>query len=88
MQPPVYMSTPSRMTEDCDTKAGLRLRKDDMFSISIVHLCKNEKEWQQPDEFKPERFDSKHPLFLTPDGRKRNSYSFSPFLGGMRICIG
>ena len=25
---------------------------------------------------------------MTPDGKRRNTYSFSPFLGGQRICIG
>jgi cytochrome P450 len=25
---------------------------------------------------------------LTPKGTKRNPFSFSPFLGGMRICLG
>lgn len=76
------------MSENVDTTAGLRIRKGDMISVGIAHLCKNDKEWQLPNEFRPERFDSKHPLFLTPSGKKRNSFSFSPFLGGMRICLG
>jgi cytochrome P450 len=25
---------------------------------------------------------------LTPEGKKRNPFSFSPFLGGIRICLG
>ena len=29
-----------------------------------------------------------HPLSLTPDGNKRNAYSFLPFFGGRRICFG
>jgi len=36
----------------------------------------------------PERFDNANPLSLTPSGAKRHALSFSPFLGGKRICIG
>lgn len=88
MQPPVYYSSTVRMSEPVDTQAGLRLRQGDMITVSICHLCKNDKEWQVPNEFRPERFDPKHPLYLTPEGNKRNSFSFSPFLGGARICLG
>ena len=28
------------------------------------------------------------PLFLTPDGEKRNPFSFYAFTGGKRICMG
>ena len=36
----------------------------------------------------PERFDSDSPLSKKPDGSKRHPYSFSPFLGGSRVCLG
>ena len=52
------------------------------------NLCNDPEQWIQPESFIPERFDPKSPLFLTPDGKRRNPYSFSPFLGGSRICIG
>ena len=45
-------------------------------------------QWQKPDEFIPERFDPKSPLFLTPDGKKRHPLAFNPFLGGRRVCAG
>ena len=51
-------------------------------------LCKNPDEWIEPEKFIPERFDSSSRYFLTPKGKKRNPYSFSPFLGGNRICVG
>jgi cytochrome P450 len=38
--------------------------------------------------FIPERFDPESKYYLTPDGKKRNPFSFSPFLGGVRICLG
>ena len=51
-------------------------------------LCNNPDEWIEPEKFIPERFDSSSSYFLTPKGKKRNPYSFSPFLGGNRICVG
>lgn len=45
-------------------------------------------EWIDPERFIPERFDHTSKYFLTPAGKRRNPYSFSPFLGGSRICIG
>ena len=56
--------------------------------LGIAHLCNNPKEWIEPGKFMPERFDNTNPLSLTPSGQKRNTFSFSPFIGGKRICIG
>ena len=39
-------------------------------------------------KFIPERFDEKSAYFLRPNGEPRNSLSFTPFLGGKRICLG
>ena len=66
----------------------LKLRKGDFASISMYHLCNNPNEWIEPRKFIPERFNSDSKYYLTPSGTKRNPYSFSPFLGGQRICIG
>jgi len=67
---------------------GLNIRRGDMMMICMAALCKNPEEWQQPNQFIPERFDNSNPISLTPSGKKRNPYSFSPFLGGSRICLG
>ena len=87
MQPPVYFSSTVKMSETVQC-GPLKIRKGDMLSISMFHLCNNPKEWIEPSKFIPERFDNDSKYYLTPDGKKRNAYSFSPFLGGMRICIG
>ena len=87
MQPPVYHSTSVSMSETVQC-GPLNIRKDDMITISMFYLCNNPKEWIEPEKFIPERFDQESKHYLTPDGNKRNPYSFSPFLGGSRICIG
>jgi len=87
IQPPVPFSTPLMMTQDTEA-GGLMIRKGDPLLIGIKHLCKNPSEWIQPEKFIPERFDMSSPLSLTPSGQKRNAFSFSPFLGGSRICLG
>ena len=42
----------------------------------------------QHNEFIPERFDSNSRHFLAPNGKPRHPYSYAPFLGGHRICLG
>lgn len=75
------------MSQNCQC-GPLNIRKGDLLSISMFHLCNNASEWIEPRKFIPERFNSESKYYLTPKGTKRNPYSFSPFLGGMRICIG
>jgi cytochrome P450 len=68
--------------------AGLKIRKGDSITVAMGYLCRDPNQWIKPNEFIPERFDSKSEFYLTPKGVKRNPFAFSPFLGGMRICLG
>jgi cytochrome P450 len=54
----------------------------------MFRLGNNPDEWIEPEKFIPDRFNPSSPYFLTPRGTSRNPFSFSPFLGGQRICIG
>ena len=56
--------------------------------ILIYHLHNNPKEWIEPSKYVPERFDPDSKWSLTPSGNKRHPMSFTPFLGGKRVCIG
>ena len=87
IQPPVYESSTIMMSETVQC-GNLRIRKGDAISIDMGRMQNHPKEWQKPDQFIPERFDPKSSYFLRPDGKKRSTFSFSPFLGGQRICIG
>lgn len=85
--PPVAFSSPNQMTKTVNA-GGLVMRKGDPFSINMLNLANDPDEWIEPEKFIPERFDPQSKYYLTPAGKKRNPYSFSPFLGGMRICLG
>lgn len=87
MQPPVYYSSSVCMKKDLEA-GGVKIRAGDAILINMHLLGRNPKEWQEPEMFLPERFDSESKYFATPDGKRRNPYSFSPFLGGQRICLG
>ena len=52
------------------------------------YLHRNPKQWHEPEEFIPERFDPSSKYFLTPEGKKRHPMAFVPFSGGKRICTG
>ena len=79
---PVIFNEDVRLANKITVKAGTRIR------VLNWALHKNSAEWQRPHEFLPDRFNSESPLYLTPDGKKRNSMSWAPFSGGKRICFG
>ena len=54
--------------------------------IRTPHRCA--KQWQKPDEFLPDRFNSDSPLFLTPEGKLRCTTAYIPFSLGPRSCLG
>ncbi|BDD06218.1 cytochrome P450 [Aureibacter tunicatorum] len=55
----------------------IKINKGDTLLVSIFHLHRNSKYWEDPDEFKPERFFSEIP-----------KKAYMPFGIGQRICIG
>ena len=76
------------ITKDC-TVANYNFKKGDSVCFVMSDgLHQNSSQWQRPYEFLPERFDSQDPLYLTPDGKKRNPCSFLAFSGGQRGCLG
>ena len=40
------------------------------------------------NEYIPERFDPSSEHFKTPNGKPRHPYSYAPFFGGHRVCLG
>ena len=87
-QPPGGI-TPVTFEKDVTLGNGkLTVKKGD--NVRILHwaLHKNPAEWQRPNEFLPERWDSTSPLYLTPSGKRRNTMSYVPWSAGKRVCFG
>ena len=79
LYPPIHLGS-RRVIEDMEfdnyiLPAGMRI----MYSIFLTH--RDPKHWDNPDEFDPERFAPAQKRQITP-------YSYLPFGGGQRNCIG
>ena len=86
-QPPVLLTSTISFTKDC-TLDWLKVREGDCLFIDIDRIHHHPNAWREPERFIPDRFNSKSKYFLTPAGKPRNPFSFMPFLGGQRICLG
>jgi len=87
MEPPSTVSGASCFIDDV-TIGNVTFPKDLGFILLFWVMHMDPTEWAYPTSFIPDRFDSTSPYFKRPDGAKRNSLSFTPFLGGKRVCLG
>ena len=69
----------SRTARKPDTLGGREIRTGDTVMIPIYALGRNKLLWDDPDAFRPERFD---------DRMNIDRYAYLPFGDGPRICIG
>ena len=69
----------SRTAMASDVLCGREVRKGDTIIIPIYALHRNHVLWDEPDDFRPERFEN---MKAVP------RYSYLPFGDGPRICIG
>ena len=84
---PAAISKISNMTK-ATTICGVDLSPKDAFIIGTQFIQMDPRQWTQPDSFIPDRFNPDSPLYLKPGGGKRNTYAYSPFSGGQRVCLG
>ena len=85
---PASMSKICNMSKDVSI-SGVDLREGDPFMIATGFMQKDPEQWKEPNRFEPQRFNPKSEWFLKPDGKtKRNPYAYSPFAGGVRVCLG
>lgn len=93
IEPPVPLSSSHMFTQDVTLCKGtpkeLKIRAGDLIHVESGTLHHNEVHWgPEHNKYIPERFDSDSKYFKAPNGKPRHPYSFVPFLGGHRICLG
>ena len=78
----VPLSIPHKATRDTCLQ-GYSIPKDTVVIINLWSIHHDEKEWQDPMEFRPERF-------LDSDGKMLDTskLSYMPFGAGRRVCLG
>jgi len=79
MYPPAHTMVRVALAED--SLCGRQIPKGAIIIISPWLLHRHTKQWQDPGRFIPERFD-------TENAAHRARFSYLPFGGGRRICIG
>ncbi|CDW76112.1 cytochrome p450 [Stylonychia lemnae] len=87
IEPPVIISSSVKLTEDQEI-SGVIIKHDDMLIVNLHQIHHNKDQWIDDDKFIPERFDPQSKYYVTPAGTQRNQFSFVPFLGGKRVCLG
>ena len=79
LYPPIWALI--RVASKPDVIAGKEIKPGDrvvLFSYGVHHSAKH---WEAPQEFRPERF-------MDEGAKKRKPYTYMPFGGGKRSCIG
>ncbi len=77
--PPAWIT--DRLANTPDDIKEYHIPKDRMFAIYIYGLHHSKKYWNEPEKFKPERFEKENM-------KEKPSFAYMPFGGGPRLCIG
>lgn len=78
LYPPIHVG--NRFVVDDTTISGYELKAGTRLMASIYLSHRDERYWDAPQEFQPERFG--------PDGKRVPPFTYIPFGGGPRVCIG
>ena len=79
LYPPAWLT--SRVALEDDEIDGLKIDKGDLVGLFIYGCHHNKDSWERVEEFDPERFSKEQKKDIVP-------YSYFPFSGGPRLCIG
>ena len=93
METPANFSTSHTVTQDVTlakgTKKELEIQAGQQIHIMMGLVHHDESQWgTNHNEYIPERFDPDSKHFKAPNGKPRHPYSYNPFFGGHRVCLG
>ncbi|XP_047310003.1 cytochrome P450 CYP82D47-like [Impatiens glandulifera] len=83
LYPPGPLSVAHLAAEDCEV-AGYKVHKGMRLTVNLWKLHRDPRIWEDPDEFRPERFMGTH-VELDVTGHQ---YEYTPFGSGRRACPG
>ena len=87
INPPAPITDEYTITRDC--KAGfVDFKKGTHIMFYPYGAHRDPTQWTEPEKFMPERFETEHKLYKTPDGQERNELAYIPFSFGGRNCVG
>lgn len=86
LHPVVPLLVPRKPSQSC-TLSGYTIPKDSKIFINVWEMQRDPLIWENPLEFKPERFLDKPPAAGKWDFRG-NNFQFLPFGSGRRVCAG
>jgi len=78
LYPPAWIT--DRQNVEDDSLGRFDIKKGTLIGVSFYELHRNEKYWENPNDFIPERF--------LGDQKKQSMQYFYPFGAGPRMCIG
>lgn len=78
LYPPIYSLNRQPVADT--TLGGYAVSEDTTLQLATYHIQRDDRWWDAPEEFRPERF--------AVDDPDRPDYAFFPFGGGPRHCIG
>ena len=81
---PVPIPIPHRVTADT-TLCGYHIPKDTTVFLNLWGINHDSDWWNEPSEFKPERFYNSQGLYEAPSTSR---CSYMPFSAGRRVCLG
>ncbi|XP_035221635.1 cytochrome P450 3A24-like isoform X2 [Stegodyphus dumicola] len=80
LYPPIHLFVNRECAEDVDL-GKIRLKKGLAIQVPVFNLHRDPELWEDPDEFKPERF--------SPENKEKlNPLAYQPFGAGPRNCVG
>lgn len=79
LHPPVPLLLPRLCRETCKVM-GYDVPKGTVVFTNVWAICRDPKYWDDPEEFKPERFENSNLAY------KGTDYEYLPFGAGRRIC--